>query len=124
MKATETLEHEHRVIEQVACASGACAEVLRGGTKVRIVSGIQPTGDLHIGNYFGALRHWVALQSEAECFFMLADLHAITTPQNPRSCANGSLTQPHFSWRSESILRDLCSFSNPGSHNTRNSPGS
>ena len=83
MKATEIPEHEHRVIEQVACASGACAEVLRGGTKMRIVSGIQPTGDLHIGNYFGALRHWVALQSEAECFFMLADLHAITTPQNP-----------------------------------------
>jgi tryptophanyl-tRNA synthetase len=50
---------------------------------MRIVSGIQPTGELHIGNYFGALRHWVALQSEGECFFMLADLHAITTPQNP-----------------------------------------
>jgi tryptophanyl-tRNA synthetase len=80
MKATETLKREHRVIEQVA---SACAEVLRRGTKVRIVSGIQPTGELHIGNYFGALRHWVALQSEGECFFMLADLHAITTPQNP-----------------------------------------
>ena len=80
MKATETLKREHRVIEQVA---SACAEVLRRGTKVRIVSGIQPTGELHIGNYFEALRHWVALQSEGECFFMLADLHAITTPQNP-----------------------------------------
>lgn len=50
---------------------------------MRIVSGIQPTGGLHLGNYLGALRHWVALQSEAECFFMVADLHAITTPQNP-----------------------------------------
>lgn len=50
---------------------------------MRIVSGIQPTGGLHLGNYLGAARHWVALQSEAECFFMLADLHAITTPQNP-----------------------------------------
>lgn len=50
---------------------------------MRVVSGIQPSGELHIGNYLGALRHWVALQSEAECFFMLADLHAITTPQNP-----------------------------------------
>lgn len=50
---------------------------------MRIVSGIQPTGELHLGNYLGALRHWVALQAEAECFFMLADLHAITTPQNP-----------------------------------------
>ena len=48
----------------------------------RIVSGIQPTGELHLGNYLGALRHWVLLQSEAECFFMVADLHAITVPQN------------------------------------------
>ncbi|MGB6726354.1 MAG: tryptophan--tRNA ligase [Terracidiphilus sp.] len=48
----------------------------------RIVSGIQPTGELHIGNYLGALRHWVLLQSEAECFFMVADLHAITMPKN------------------------------------------
>lgn len=50
---------------------------------MRIVSGIQPTGGLHLGNYLGALRHWVALLSEAECFFMVADLHAITTAQNP-----------------------------------------
>lgn len=49
---------------------------------MRVVSGIQPTGDLHLGNYLGALRHWVSLQAEAECFFMLADLHAITTSQN------------------------------------------
>lgn len=48
----------------------------------RIVSGIQPSGELHLGNYLGALRHWVLLQSEAECFFMVADLHAITMPQN------------------------------------------
>ncbi len=50
---------------------------------MRIVSGVQPTGELHLGNYLGALRHWVALQSQAECFFMVADLHAITMPQKP-----------------------------------------
>ncbi len=50
----------------------------------RIVSGIQPSGELHLGNYLGALRHWVSLQAEAECFFMVADLHAITAPQNPK----------------------------------------
>ncbi len=50
---------------------------------MRIVSGIQPTGSLHLGNYLGALRYWVSLQVEADCFFMLADLHAITIPQNP-----------------------------------------
>lgn len=47
---------------------------------IRIVSGVQPTGALHLGNYLGALRQWVAQQGEMECFFMLADLHAITTP--------------------------------------------
>ena len=50
----------------------------------RIVSGIQPSGELHLGNYLGALRHWVSLQAEAECFFMVADLHAITAPKNPK----------------------------------------
>lgn len=51
--------------------------------KGRILSGVQPTGNLHLGNYLGAIRHWVALQSTHECFYMLADLHAITVPQDP-----------------------------------------
>jgi tryptophanyl-tRNA synthetase len=50
---------------------------------MRIVSGIQPTGELHLGNYLGALRHWVTAQAQGECFFIVADLHGITTPQNP-----------------------------------------
>ena len=49
----------------------------------RILSGVQPTGNLHLGNYLGAIRNWVALQEGYECFFMLADLHAITVPQDP-----------------------------------------
>jgi tryptophanyl-tRNA synthetase len=48
-----------------------------------IVSGIQPTGNLHLGNYLGAIRNWVAMQSEGECFYFLADLHAITVYNNP-----------------------------------------
>ncbi len=51
----------------------------------RILSGVQPTGNLHLGNYLGAIRNWVALQNSYECYFMLADLHAITVPQNPAS---------------------------------------
>jgi tryptophanyl-tRNA synthetase len=47
----------------------------------RILSGVQPTGNLHLGNYLGAIRNWVTLQRDYECFFMLADLHAITVPQ-------------------------------------------
>lgn len=47
---------------------------------MRILSGIQPSGVLHIGNYFGAVRQWIELQNENDCFFMVADLHAITVP--------------------------------------------
>ncbi|MCS7176067.1 MAG: tryptophan--tRNA ligase [Candidatus Kapabacteria bacterium] len=48
-----------------------------------ILSGIQPSGRLTIGHYAGALRNWVALQRDYECFFMVADLHAITVRQDP-----------------------------------------
>ncbi|MBA3677987.1 MAG: tryptophan--tRNA ligase [Sphingosinicella sp.] len=50
---------------------------------MRIVSGIQPTGNLHLGNYLGAIIRWVRMQDEAECLIFLADLHAITVPGNP-----------------------------------------
>jgi tryptophanyl-tRNA synthetase len=53
----------------------------------RIFSGAQPTGNLHIGNYLGALRNWVALQHEYESFFCVVNLHAITVPQDPRLLA-------------------------------------
>ena len=49
----------------------------------RIFSGIQPTGNLHLGNYLGAVRNWVRLQREFDCIFCIVDLHAITQPQNP-----------------------------------------
>lgn len=54
----------------------------------RILSGVQPTGNLHLGNYLGAIRNWVTLQGQYECFFMLADLHAITVPQDPAQLRN------------------------------------
>jgi tryptophanyl-tRNA synthetase len=53
----------------------------------RIFSGIQPTGNIHLGNYLGALRNWVALQHEYESFFCIVNLHAITVPQDPKSLA-------------------------------------
>ncbi|MBK8466565.1 MAG: tryptophan--tRNA ligase [Chloracidobacterium sp.] len=52
--------------------------------KKRIFSGAQPTGDLHIGNYLGALRNWVELQDEYESFYCIVNLHAITLPQAPK----------------------------------------
>jgi tryptophanyl-tRNA synthetase len=49
----------------------------------RIFSGAQPTGNVHLGNYLGALRNWVALQSEYESIYCIVNLHAITLPQDP-----------------------------------------
>lgn len=51
--------------------------------KKRIFSGAQPTGELHIGNYLGALKNWVALQNDYENFFCIVNMHAITVPQDP-----------------------------------------
>jgi tryptophanyl-tRNA synthetase len=49
----------------------------------RVLSGIQPTADMHIGNYFGAVKNWVALQDSYECLYGVVDLHAITMPYDP-----------------------------------------
>jgi tryptophanyl-tRNA synthetase len=49
----------------------------------RVFSGVQPTGNLHLGNYLGAIRHWVRLQDSHECIYGIMDLHAITVPQDP-----------------------------------------
>ena len=49
----------------------------------RVLSGIRSTGQLHLGNYFGALRNFVKLQDEAECFFFIADYHSLTTHPDP-----------------------------------------
>ena len=52
-------------------------------TTSRVFSGVQPTGDLHIGNYLGALKQFVTLQDEAECIYCIVDLHGITLPKDP-----------------------------------------
>ncbi len=51
--------------------------------KKRIFSGIQPSGNLHLGNYLGAIKNWVKLQDEYESIFCVVDMHAITVPQDP-----------------------------------------
>lgn len=58
--------------------------------KQRILSGIQPTGNLHLGNYLGAIRNWVELQEEYEAFLFMADLHAITVPHDPSQLAENT----------------------------------
>ena len=52
--------------------------------KKRVFSGIQPTGNIHIGNYLGAIKHWVKMQDTFDNIFCIVDLHAITVPQDPK----------------------------------------
>ena len=57
----------------------------------RILSGMRPTGKMHIGNFFGALKNWAKLQDEYECFFMVADYHALTTPSDATQIRENTL---------------------------------
>ncbi len=54
-------------------------------TTKRVFSGVQPTGNVHIGNYIGAFRNWVSMQEEYDCVYNVVDLHAMTTPYEPGS---------------------------------------
>lgn len=60
--------------------------------KQRVLSGVQPTGNLHLGNYLGAIRNWVEAQSEYDNYFCVVDLHAITVPHNPKTLAADTKT--------------------------------
>ena len=59
--------------------------------KGRIFSGVQPTGNLHLGNYLGAIKNWVELQKDFECIYCVVDLHAITIPRTPKEIHEDTL---------------------------------
>ena len=61
--------------------------------KKRILSGIQPSGDLTLGSYLGAIRNWAALADEYDCYYMMADLHTLTVRQVPAELRRHTLTQ-------------------------------
>lgn len=56
-----------------------------------VFSGVQPSGSLTIGNYIGAIRNWVALQDEYDCYYCIVDLHSITVPQEPKDLRKNTL---------------------------------
>jgi tryptophanyl-tRNA synthetase len=60
-------------------STGIMADPSNSSSRPRVLSGMRPTGKLHLGNYMGALANWVKLQDEYECYFFIADLHALTT---------------------------------------------
>ncbi len=60
-------------------------------SKKRIFSGIQPSGNIHLGNYLGAIKNWVNLQNDYDSIFCIVDLHAITVPQDPQKLSQKTL---------------------------------
>ena len=61
----------------------------------RVLSGVQPTGEVHIGNYIGALRHWAADQHEHDSFYCVVDLHAMTTGDHDPAALRHALVGRH-----------------------------
>ncbi|MBQ7750369.1 MAG: tryptophan--tRNA ligase [Bacteroidales bacterium] len=61
--------------------------------KKRMLSGIQPSGDLHLGNYLGAIKNWAVRSEEYDCFYFMADMHTITVRQDPAELRRRSLNQ-------------------------------
>ncbi len=66
----------------------------------RVLSGMRPTGRLHLGHYFGALQNWLKLQEEYECFFFVADWHALTTHYEDTSSISENTLQVAMDWLS------------------------
>ena len=72
-------------------------------SKKRVVSGMRPTGKLHLGHLHGTLKNWVALQEEYECFFFAADWHALTSEYKDASLIRGSIRDMVIDWLSVGI---------------------
>ena len=66
--------------------------------KKRIVSGMRPTGKLHLGHYFGVLKNWVNLQDEFDCFYFIADWHALTTKYNDTNDIGQNVEDVALDW--------------------------
>ncbi|MCB0641324.1 MAG: tryptophan--tRNA ligase, partial [Phaeodactylibacter sp.] len=59
-------------------------------SKKTVLSAIQPTGHMHFGNYFGAVKNWVDLQEDYQCFYGVVDYHAMTMPYDPKKLRNNT----------------------------------
>lgn len=73
-----------------------------------ILSGMRPTGPLHLGNYFGALENWIKLQNEYDCYFAVADWHALTTGYEDTSEIKNNITEILIDWLSAGLDPKKC----------------
>ena len=76
--------------------------------KETILSGMRPTGALHLGNYFGALENWVKLQNEYNCYFFIADWHALTTGYEDTSQMKNNIDEIIIDWLSAGLDPEKC----------------
>ncbi len=76
--------------------------------KKRVLSGMRPTGKLHLGNYMGALHNWVRLQHEYECFFFVADIHALTTDYADPSAIKENVRQMTLDFLAAGLNPEVC----------------
>ena len=74
----------------------------------RVLSGMRPTGALHLGHYHGALKNWIRLQSEMECFYFVADWHALTTHYENPDVIEASVYEMVIDWLATGIDPELC----------------
>jgi len=77
-------------------------------TKERIMSGMRPTGSLHLGNYFGALENWIKLQDEYECFFSIVQWHALTTGYEDTGEMKDNVMEMAIDWLSAGLDPEKC----------------
>ena len=76
--------------------------------RARVLSGMRPTGALHLGHYHGALKNWVRLQHEYDCFFLVADWHALTTHYQDREVIERNVYDMVVDWIAAGLDPDLC----------------
>ncbi len=76
--------------------------------KERVLSGMRPTGALHLGHYHGALKNWVRLQSEMECFYFVADWHALTTHYESREVIEKNVYEMVIDWLAAGLDPEQC----------------
>lgn len=77
-------------------------------SKGRVMSGMRPTGSLHLGNYFGALENWIKLQDEYECFYSIVDWHALTTSYEEVSQIQDNIMEVALDWLSAGLDPEKC----------------
>src|ERR1700730_6190513 len=77
-------------------------------TRKRVLSGMRPTGKLHLGNYVGALQNWVSMQSQYECYFCVVDWHALTTDYTDTSRVKENSIEVLFDWLAAGLDPERC----------------